>query len=274
MTVAGFAKAMPRELVYEGGKVDDPQDRGGRTNQGVTQTVYNSYRKLSGLPVADVYTMTDAERDAIYKKQFWDAIQGDALPDGVDFVLFDGAVNSGPRQAIKWLQRALGIGADGVIGAVTLEAVQAYPDNDKLIAEICARRVLFLQALGTFKRFGKGWTARVANVKAAGQAWATGSVGPNPIFAEGGNAKANVEDAKTVVGKPLAHIATGIGSAAAVIPQATDALAPVAGFHFFSNVILGLTIAGSVLAVSGIAYTAYSNRRKTALADALDTAVA
>ena len=93
MAKGEFLKALPRELVYEGGKVDDPRDPGGRTNQGVTQATYDAYRRTLGLASQDVYAMGDSERDAIYKGMYWDRDDGDALPVGLDFVVFDAGVN-------------------------------------------------------------------------------------------------------------------------------------------------------------------------------------
>lgn len=92
-----------------------------------------------------VQKLTAPERDAIYRRQYWDAIKGDKLPAGVDYVVFDGAVNSGPKQSIKWLQRALGSAyrgqIDGVIGLATFAALEATEDHDALIDRICDRRM-------------------------------------------------------------------------------------------------------------------------------------
>ena len=140
---ADFQKADARVLVYEGGKVNDPHDPGGRTNQGITQSTFTSWLRARGQPVRDVFTMTGDERDTIYKTEYWDRVRGDEVPAGVDFVLYDAAVNSGPGQSIKWLQAALGgayVGqADGVLGAKTLAAVQSYNDIDGLIEALAER---------------------------------------------------------------------------------------------------------------------------------------
>jgi lysozyme family protein len=122
MTATGFVRAMPRILAHEGGKVDDPQDPGGRTNQGVTQAVYTAYRARLGTTAKDVWEMRPEERDAIYRKQYWDAVNADDLPAGLDYVVFDGAVNSGVSRSAKWLQQALGVAPDGHIGVVTIAA--------------------------------------------------------------------------------------------------------------------------------------------------------
>ena len=120
-----------------------PKDPGGRTNQGVTQRTYDAWRRSQGLPTRDVYLMADAERDAIYKGEYWTPVRGDDLPVGLDFCVFDAAVNSGVGQAGVWLQNALGDHyagtVDGVIGAKTMQAVADYgdvgqPDRSLLLA--------------------------------------------------------------------------------------------------------------------------------------------
>ena len=274
----GFDRAIPHVLIHEGGKVDHPKDPGGRTNNGITQRVYNAWRSKSNLPPRDVYLIDDMEVAAIFRFQYWDAVMGDRLPEGVGYVVFDGAVNSGPKQSIKWLQRALGslyTGAiDGVMGTITLDAVAAYDDHDELIAKIIDRRETFLKALKTWPTFGKGWTRRIVQVEKAGQAWASGSVGPEPIFV-GGNEKAPIEDAKTAPGKGVADAVTGggvgAGGIAVVLEQTKEALTPysTAG-GWISNLVVGLIIAGALLGIGGYAYRWYASKQKAKLDDALD----
>lgn len=276
MTTEGFARSMPHILVYEGGKVDHPKDPGGRTNQGVIQRVYDSYRRRTGQPTRDVYQMTNTERDAIYKTQYWDAIRGNDLPAGIDFVVFDGAVNSGPKQSVKWLQRALGVQPDGVLGMVTMDALENYTNHDALVAAIIDRREAFLRALKTFPTFGKGWLARLASVEKTGQAWATGNEASKPIFVpDGAAAKAPLEDAKVAPGKGVSDAATGgglgAGGIAATLQTAQETLTPYsAAGGWIQTVVVVLIIAGVVLTVGGFAYRWYASRKKAELADALD----
>ncbi|QRM54083.1 hypothetical protein F3Y30_05605 [Sinorhizobium sp. BG8] len=91
-------------------------------------------------------------------------------PRAVSYVAFNGAVNSGVLQSAKWLQRALGIKADGVIGPATLAAIRACQNHDALVDAICDRRLAFLRGLKTWKTFGKGWASRVAGVRSVGKA--------------------------------------------------------------------------------------------------------
>lgn len=265
-----YAQAQRLVLVYEGGKVDDPQDPGGRTNQGVTQRVFSAYLREHGMPARDVYSMTVAERDVIYRAQYWDRVRGDMLPAGVDFVIYDGAVNSGVAQSIKWAQRAVGVGADGVMGEITLDAIRNHPDHDALVAAICAKRMAFLKALKTWGRFGKGWSARVANVQKNGQAMATGSVGPAPVFTAEGARKASATDAKKAPARAPADALASGGVVTTTLTTVQNTLEPLATTPWVANVIVGLTVAGAVATGVGLAYGWYARKRKAELYDALD----
>jgi len=100
----------------------------------------------------------------MYKRKYWDAVKGDDLPEGVDYVVFDCAVNSGPGRAAKFLQEVVKVNADGAIGPATLKAVAAMHPAD-IISAYNIRRLDFLQALPTWDTFGKGWARRVVEVK-------------------------------------------------------------------------------------------------------------
>lgn len=269
-----FKESLRRVLVHEGGKVDDPRDPGGRTNKGVTQNTFNAWLKSKGKKPRDVYTMTDDECAAIYKHRFWDVIDGDNLPPGIDYVVFDGAVNSGPSQSVKWLQRALGMtNADGQLGVMTMDKLRGVNDHDALVAGICGKRMAFLQALKHWKTYKGGWTKRVNSVKATGQAWAMGSVGPEVEYIAGAEMRAMVADAKPIPTRTPADAITGIGATitagAQVVNEAKDSLAPAAELGFASNVLVALTIAGVVLALAGLAYRFYISKRKREMSDAL-----
>lgn len=243
--------------------------------KGVIQRVYDGYRQRKNLPLQSVAKISEVELMDIYKKQYWDAIKGDQLPQGVDYVVMDGAVNSGPSQSIKWLQRALGVTADGVIGQATLAAVEMINDMDALIAKILQRREAFLRALKTFKTFGKGWMSRVSQVKKIGQAWAVGSVGPTPVFFDNGNRKALIDDAKVRPSKAAADATSGGGAASlgltGAINEARDQIAGVAGDSAtLSYVLAGLAIVSVLSVVGGLAYRAYAKREEKLLIDALD----
>ena len=156
-----YAKCLAQVLKYEGGYVDHPKDPGGPTNKGVTQAVYDSWRKSQNLPTQSVRAIADSEVAAIYKNLYWDRISGDNLPAGVDFAVFDFAVNSGVSRAAKTLQAVVGVTQDGMIGPATIQAAKTY-----VAMSITNRRLAFMQSLSIWSTFGKGWSARIADVKA------------------------------------------------------------------------------------------------------------
>jgi len=279
MASTNFSASLSHVLVSEGGYVDHPLDPGGATNQGVTQRTYDAFRGSHGLPRRTVRSMTDTERDMIYRLQYWDAVKGDKLPAGVDYVLFDGAANSGPKQSIKWLQRALGSAytgqIDGVIGLATLAAIEQIDDMPALIDRICARRLLFLRALDTWPTFGKGWQSRVASVRRIGRLMTTGGTETPAAFIEGANAKAPITDARKAPSKAPADTATGGGvggmGIAGTLQGLQEQLTPYSiASHWISNLVVGLAVGGALLAIGGIGYRWYAKRKHAQLADALD----
>ena len=156
-----YAQALKQVLKYEGGYVDHPKDPGGPTNKGVTQAVYDNWRKSQNLPTQSVRAIADSEVAAIYKNLYWDRVSGDLLPSGVDFAVFDFAVNSGVSRAAKMLQSVVGVTQDGQIGPATILATKTY-----VAMSITNRRLAFMQSLSIWSTFGKGWSARIADVKA------------------------------------------------------------------------------------------------------------
>ena len=158
-----FEQCLALVLKHEGGYVNNPKDPGGRTNLGVTQKVWEEW---VGHPVdeAAMRALTPQDVAPLYKKNYWDKIRGDDLPDGVDYACFDLAVNSGVGRAAKTLQKAVGVNADGAIGPATLAAVASQNPRD-LATEICEIRLNFLQSLSTWDTFGRGWGRRVSEVE-------------------------------------------------------------------------------------------------------------
>lgn len=166
-----FSKSLAAVLVHEGGFVNDPVDPGGATNKGVTQAVYDSWRATHGQAVRSVRHIEQAELLGIYKLRYWDQVRGDDLPSGVDYAVFDYAVNSGVSRASKYLQAVVGAAQDGKIGSQTIAAVKAMAAV-RVIDRLCDKRLGFLRGLGTFWRFGKGWTTRVSHVRKQAKEWA------------------------------------------------------------------------------------------------------
>lgn len=159
-----FDQCLPLILAHEGGYVDHPKDPGGATNLGITLDTLSAYRGRK-VTKDDVKALTVAEAGAIYLKNYWHPIYADQLPAGVDYILFDLAVNSGVGRARKYLQRAAGVTEDGIIGPATLAAVKAKTPL-ALINSIAGYREAFYRGLDTFPTFGKGWLNRLAEVTA------------------------------------------------------------------------------------------------------------
>lgn len=150
-------------LKSEGGYVHHPSDPGGRTNLGVTQATWENWVGR-GSDEAEMRGLTPEKVEPMYKKKFWDAVRGDELPMGLDYLMFDFAVNAGAGRAIKTLQTAVGVTPDGGFGPMTMAAVQAV-DPVELIERFSQAKEDFYRSLTTFATFGKGWLNRVADVK-------------------------------------------------------------------------------------------------------------
>lgn len=158
-----FEKALAAVLHHEGGFVNHPDDPGGMTNLGCTKAVWEEH---CGHPVDEkaMRALTPADVAPLYKRKYWDKICGDELPNGVDYVVFDCAINSGPGRAAKFLQSCVGVDPDGGIGPKTLAAVKAIVPSD-LVQDYSKRRLSFMMDLKAWPTFGKGWTRRVNEVE-------------------------------------------------------------------------------------------------------------
>jgi lysozyme family protein len=151
---ANFDRALAAVLVHEGGYVDHPQDPGGATNLGVTVGTLSHWL---GRPATkgEVKALTKAKVAPIYRKNYWDLAGCDKLPSGVDFAIFDLAVNSGVGRARLYV-----------------EASKNISDPAERIRFICARRMAFLRSLKAWPTFGRGWSRRVAGVELEAGRWA------------------------------------------------------------------------------------------------------
>jgi len=158
-----FDSALAAILHHEGGFVNHPADPGGMTNLGVTKRVWEEW---VGHEVDEktMRALTPETVAPMYKTKYWDRIRGDDLPTGVDYIVFDAAINSGPGRASKWLQQCVGAVPDGAIGAGTLGKVAAMPAED-IVEKYQQIRLEFLQSLPTWETFGKGWGRRVQEVQ-------------------------------------------------------------------------------------------------------------
>ena len=151
-----FDEAFVELLEHEGGFSDHKDDPGGKTQYGITEAVAREvgYRgDMRDLPV-DL-----AKR--IYLERYWKPVRGDELPDAVRYIVFDAAVNSGPKQSIMWLQRALGVNDDGILGPKTMAALSAAP-SEAIYRRLLGQRLRMQAALPTWPAFGRGWARRIA----------------------------------------------------------------------------------------------------------------
>lgn len=153
-----FATAVKHVLLSEGGYADHPLDPGRETMYGITKAV----AKEAGY-TGDMRQLPLDLAKKIYKAQYWDKVRAEELPPAIRYAVFDAAVNSGIRQSTIWLQRALKVTDDGVIGPKTLAAAHAA-QPDALRMRILAQRLRFLTNLNTFGAFGRGWTRRVCDI--------------------------------------------------------------------------------------------------------------
>ena len=167
-----FQRALEFVLKVEGGYTNDPVDRGGATNKGILQRVYDIYRKAEGLRPADVRHILNIEVEEIYRDAYWLEGDCDRLPWPVSLVHFDACVNTGVTQAAKFLQRSVCAEPDGRIGPKTLEALRSLLTREAPLAvaeRLLLRREPFYRRLvqvdPSQKRFLQGWLNRVEKLK-------------------------------------------------------------------------------------------------------------
>ena len=153
-----FDDAFEKLIGHEGAYVSDPRDPGGETKFGVSKRSY---------PDVDIKNLTLEAAKQLYKRDFWDRAHCDSLHPVIAFQVFDAAVNSGIGQSIRFLQRAIGVADDGVMGPLTMAAIQRR-ETAELIARFNAERLEFMTKLSTWDHFSKGWCRRIAsNLKEA-----------------------------------------------------------------------------------------------------------
>lgn len=159
-----FNSAFDRVIGHEGGYVNNPKDPGGETKYGITIDVARSEGYTGNMR-----DLTREQAKEIYRKAYWGKIKADQYPGAIAYQVFDTAVNHGISQAIRFLQRAVGVIDDANLGPVTIAAIKAMPVND-VMARFNAERLNFYTNLPTWASFGKGWVRRVAvNLKYAAE---------------------------------------------------------------------------------------------------------
>ncbi len=163
---------IPFILRREGGFVDDPDDRGGATNKGITIATYRFYRRQRGYAtttVADLKNISDAEWANVLKSLYWDKWQADKIVNqSIANILVDWVWASG-SYGIKLPQKMLGVTADGIVGNQTLAAVNSYTPPCELFEKIRQERIAFVNrivaARPANRKFRRGWLNRINDLK-------------------------------------------------------------------------------------------------------------
>ena len=161
--IENFPKSLELLLKSEGCFSNNPHDPGGMTNLGVTKKAWEAYVGRQ-VDEAEMRALTPEIVAPLYKTQYWNPCKCDALPLGIDYAVFDFAVNAGVGRASKTMQAALGTAADGIVGPATL-GVATNADPDEFLEKFSAAKEQFYRNLPTFEHFGKGWLRRVSEVK-------------------------------------------------------------------------------------------------------------
>lgn len=155
MTDKVWESAFDLLMINEGGYVNDSHDKGGKTKYGISKTAY---------PNEDIENLTIERAKEIYKRDYWNRCKCDLLPDALSVALFDFAVNSGVKRAIKYLQTSLGVKADGIIGNQTIGAANRIPIY-MVLNDYLNCRLDFLMGLKSWRRYGNGWGKRVERLR-------------------------------------------------------------------------------------------------------------
>lgn len=161
-----FERAFAVVVGHEGGlslnRADPGNWTGGVYGQGECRGTKFGV-SAAAYPWLEISTLTLEQAQAVYRRDYWDRVQGDSLPPPLALLVFDAAVNSGVARAVRWLQEAAGVATDGVIGPNTLRAVSEAV-GVALMAEFQARRLLFMAGLPTWRQFGAGWARRLSRL--------------------------------------------------------------------------------------------------------------
>ena len=162
---ARFDACMPFVFKAEGGYSDNPNDPGGPTNFGITLATLKAYEGDQALTAEDVKKLTPDVAKEIYRSAYWNRMQCGSLPNGLDLEVFDFGVNAGPGEAVKMLQKIVGVTADGSIGPITLSALGQFKPRD-LISRYSDARLAYYKALNK-PDFDQGWATRANQIETA-----------------------------------------------------------------------------------------------------------
>ena len=164
MSKLTFDQAFERLIGHEGSFTNDKKDRGNWTTGiiGKGQLKGTKYG-ISAMtyPQLDIKNLTLGQAKQIYKRDWWDALSANSLDTAIVFQVWDFAINAGMATAKRKLQSAVGVADDGIIGNITLKAINSADLNDVLM-KFNAERLTYYTKLSTWPTYGKGWTNRVA----------------------------------------------------------------------------------------------------------------
>lgn len=165
-----FAHCLKLILHHEGGYVNHPRDPGGATNRGITRKTLSNFLGR-GASISDVKNISHKTVSEIYYKNYWRNSQCHVLPSGIDLIVFNAAVNCGPRRAARFLQRALNklgkkVLVDQDIGNKTVSALHSI-DTMVLIDQFVSIQMAYYKRLKIWPTFGRGWTRRTNEIKKA-----------------------------------------------------------------------------------------------------------
>lgn len=188
MTTGNFQACLAFALNQEGGWSMNPKDPGGATMKGVTIATFQRYHP--GATVDDLRNITYEQLTDIYRDGYWDAVRGDDLPSGVDLMVFDFGVNAGPARSVTFLQRAVGVAEDGIIGPISLAAI-GKTSPVSMISTLAGLQRAHYRSLATFQTFGAGCMARTdqrvtfaLRISGPPPAVAPSPIAPSPTIAD------------------------------------------------------------------------------------------
>ena len=163
-----FDLAINKMLNLEGGKTYEKSDKGGKTNFGITQRTFNTWRDSINKPRTDVFKISQEEAKEIYKKNYWNLIKGSQLPHDIAQAIMSMALTDGPQDAIRHTQKILGIPPTGTMGPITMKSIWSaakQKGTKKLTNYIVDKQIQRYQADEQAKTYGRGWTNRAESLR-------------------------------------------------------------------------------------------------------------
>jgi lysozyme family protein len=162
-----FSQAFSLVVGHEGGFSDEREDPGNWTSGqvGIGELRGTKFGiSAAAYPSLDIAALTEADAQAIYRRDYWERMCGDVLPAPLSLLVLDAAINNGVERAVRWLQTAVGADVDGDPGPQTAACIQSACKADggrAVCIEFQAQRVDFMAALPTWRSFGLGWARRL-----------------------------------------------------------------------------------------------------------------